>query len=207
MINGKEICNAYSELNDPIDQYERFKEQLELSEKGDDEAMFIDMDFVRALEYGMPPTSGMGMGMDRLTMLMTNKDSIQDVLFFPQMKPESRVGSESESEGVDEGDSSTAHATENTINTNSESSSSEAGAAAESEAGSDVPEELSNLTDEEKTVYKLLQANSPANLNELKARAGLSNKKWDKALKGLRAQELVKVEKNDDPPSLLVYML
>ncbi|HKK61190.1 MAG TPA: hypothetical protein VJ951_01440, partial [Bacteroidales bacterium] len=96
------------------------------------------------------------------------------------------------------GDSSTAHATENTINTNSESSSSEAGAAAESEAGSDVPEELSNLTDEVKTVYKLLQANSPANLNELKAQAGLSNKKWDKALKGLRAQELVKVEKNDE---------
>ena len=106
MINGKEICNAYSELNDPIDQYERFKEQLKLSEKGDDEAMFIDMDFVRALEYGMPPTSGMGMGIDRLTMLMTNKTSIQDVLFFPQMKPETKgsadaramAGEKSESE-------------------------------------------------------------------------------------------------------------
>lgn len=88
MANGKEICNAYSELNDPIDQLERFNEQLKLSEKGDDEAMFIDMDFVRALEYGMPPTSGMGIGMDRLVMLMTGQVAIQEVLFFPQMKPE-----------------------------------------------------------------------------------------------------------------------
>jgi lysyl-tRNA synthetase class 2 len=88
IVNGKELCNAYTELNDPIDQLERFKSQLELSKKGDEEAMFIDMDFVRALEYGMPPTSGMGIGMDRLTMLMTNQQSIQDVLFFPQMKPE-----------------------------------------------------------------------------------------------------------------------
>lgn len=86
-INCKEIANAYSELNDPIDQMERFREQLRLSEKGDNEAMFIDHDFVRALEYGMPPTSGMGIGIDRLTMLMTNQPSIQDVLFFPQMKP------------------------------------------------------------------------------------------------------------------------
>ncbi len=90
MVNGKEVANAYSELNDPIDQLERFQEQLRLSEKGDDEAMFIDMDFVRALEYGMPPTSGMGIGIDRLTMFMTNQPSIQDVLFFPQMKPEGR---------------------------------------------------------------------------------------------------------------------
>ncbi|HBE41469.1 MAG TPA: lysine--tRNA ligase [Bacteroidales bacterium] len=88
MINGKEIANAYSELNDPIDQLERFQEQLRLSEKGDKEAMFIDLDFVRALEYGMPPTSGMGIGIDRLTMLLTNQPSIQDVLLFPQMKPE-----------------------------------------------------------------------------------------------------------------------
>jgi len=88
MVNGKELANAYSELNDPIDQLERFQEQLRLSEKGDDEAMFIDMDFVRALEYGMPPTSGMGIGIDRLAMFMTNQPSIQDVLFFPQMKPE-----------------------------------------------------------------------------------------------------------------------
>jgi lysyl-tRNA synthetase class 2 len=88
LVNGKEIANAYSELNDPIDQLERFQEQLRLSEKGDDEAMFIDMDFVRSLEYGMPPTSGMGIGIDRLTMFMTNQPSIQDVLFFPQMKPE-----------------------------------------------------------------------------------------------------------------------
>jgi lysyl-tRNA synthetase class 2 len=88
MVNGKELANAYSELNDPIDQLERFQDQLRLSEKGDDEAMFIDMDFVRALEYGMPPTSGMGIGIDRLAMFMTNQASIQDVLFFPQMKPE-----------------------------------------------------------------------------------------------------------------------
>ncbi len=88
MINGKEIANAYSELNDPIDQRERFEEQLKLMERGDDEAMFIDHDFLRALEYGMPPTSGIGFGIDRLTMLMTNQQSIQDVLFFPQMRPE-----------------------------------------------------------------------------------------------------------------------
>ena len=90
-VNGKELCNAYSELNDPIDQLERFQEQLKLSEKGDDEAMFIDMDFVRALEYGMPPTSGMGIGVDRLTMLMTGQASVQDVLFFPQMRPEKKA--------------------------------------------------------------------------------------------------------------------
>lgn len=88
MVNGKEIANAYSELNDPIDQRERFEEQLRLSEKGDDEAMFIDQDFLRSLEYGMPPTSGMGIGIDRLVMLLTNNASIQEVLFFPQMRPE-----------------------------------------------------------------------------------------------------------------------
>ncbi len=88
-VCGKELANAYSELNDPIDQLERFQEQLKLKDKGDDEAMFIDMDFVRALEYGMPPTSGMGMGIDRLTMFMTNSPTIQDVLFFPQMRPKS----------------------------------------------------------------------------------------------------------------------
>lgn len=95
MVNGKELCNAYSELNDPIDQRERFHDQLKLSEKGDDEAMFIDQDFLRALEYGMPPTSGMGIGIDRLTMFMTNQQSIQDVLFFPQMKPEKKVQKDS----------------------------------------------------------------------------------------------------------------
>lgn len=88
-VCGKELANAYSELNDPVDQLERFQEQLKLKDKGDDEAMFIDMDFIRALEYGMPPTSGMGIGIDRLTMFLTGKTSIQDVLLFPQMKPES----------------------------------------------------------------------------------------------------------------------
>ena len=89
-VNGKELANAYSELNDPIDQLERFEDQLKLSEKGDDEAMFIDNDFIRALEYGMPPTSGIGIGIDRLVMLFTNNISIQEVLFFPQMKPEKK---------------------------------------------------------------------------------------------------------------------
>lgn len=87
-VCGKELANAYSELNDPIDQLERFEEQAALKSKGDDEAMFIDYDFVRALEYGMPPTSGLGMGIDRLTMFMTGQSTIQDVLFFPQMRPE-----------------------------------------------------------------------------------------------------------------------
>jgi lysyl-tRNA synthetase class 2 len=91
MVNGKELANAYTELNDPIDQRKRFEEQLKLSEKGDDEAMFIDQDFLRALEYGMPPTSGMGIGMDRLTMLLTGQVSIQEVLLFPLMRPEKRV--------------------------------------------------------------------------------------------------------------------
>lgn len=91
MVNGKELANAYSELNDPIDQRSRFEEQLKLSERGDDEAMYIDQDFLRALEYGMPPTSGMGIGMDRLVMLLTSQESIQEVLLFPQMKPEKSV--------------------------------------------------------------------------------------------------------------------
>ena len=91
MVNGKELANAYSELNDPIDQEERFKEQLRLSEKGDDEAMFIDQDFLRALQFGMPPTSGIGIGIDRLVMLMTGQTTIQEVLLFPQMRPEKTV--------------------------------------------------------------------------------------------------------------------
>jgi len=95
IVNGQELCNAYSELNDPIDQLDRFKEQLKLSEKGDEEAMYIDYDFIRALEYGMPPTSGMGIGVDRLAMIMTNQSSIQDVLFFPQMRPEKKEKTDS----------------------------------------------------------------------------------------------------------------
>jgi len=102
-VNGKELCNAYSELNDPIDQYERFQEQLKLSEKGDDEAMFIDMDFVRALEYGMPTCSGMGIGIDRLTMFMTGQQTIQDVLLFPQMKPEKGAQKDSDEKYIEKG--------------------------------------------------------------------------------------------------------
>ena len=103
MINGKELANAYSELNDPIDQLERFEEQTKLMERGDDEAMFIDYDFLRALEYGMPPTAGIGIGIDRLAMLMTNQNSIQDVLFFPQMRPEKVVKATSVSDYEKEG--------------------------------------------------------------------------------------------------------
>lgn len=98
IVNGKEIANAYSELNDPIDQRERFEEQVKLMERGDDEAMFIDHDFLRSLEYGMPPTAGIGIGIDRLCMLMTGQVSIQDVLFFPQMRPETRLTQENKSE-------------------------------------------------------------------------------------------------------------
>ena len=144
MVNGKELANAYSELNDPIDQLERFQEQLRLSEKGDDEAMFIDMDFVRALEYGMPPTSGMGIGMDRLVMLMTGQAAIQEVLLFPQMKPEKK------------------------------------------------PIELA---EEEKTVFELLRKAEKILLEELKGKTELSNKKWDKAIKGPTSKKLAKVEK------------
>ena len=146
MINGKEIANAYSELNDPIDQRERFEEQVKLLEKGDDEAMFIDQDFLRALEYGMPPTSGMGMGIDRLTMFMTNQSSIQDVLFFPQMKPEKKKA---------------------------------------------------ELTEEEKLVYEILKPHTEMSLNQLREHSGLSNKKWDKAIKGLTKHKVVKVENNE----------
>ncbi len=98
MVNGKELANAYSELNDPIDQYERFAEQMRLADKGDDEAMIIDADFIRALEYGMPPTSGMGIGMDRLAMLLTGRTTIQEVLLFPQMRPQKSAKAESEGE-------------------------------------------------------------------------------------------------------------
>ena len=153
LVNGKELANAYSELNDPIDQLERFEDQLTLSEKGDDEAMFIDQDFVRALEYGMPPTSGIGIGIDRLVMLMTDNSSIQEVLFFPQMRPEVQGPT---------------------------------------------------LTDEEEIVLNLLKKNHPVLLSELKENAGLSNKKWDKAIKGLGAHKLAKVTKSED--GLFVHM-
>ena len=145
IINGKEVANAYSELNDPIDQKERFEAQLTLSEKGDEEAMFIDQDFLRALEYGMPPTSGIGIGIDRLTMFLTNNSSIQEVLFFPQMKPDKKV---------------------------------------------------INLTEEEKLIFGLLKKQSPIELSSLKEQASLSNKKWDKALKWLTQNKLVKVTKD-----------
>ena len=155
MVCGKEIANAYSELNDPIDQRERFEAQLKLADRGDDEATaFIDFDFLRALEYGMPPTSGMGIGMDRLIMFLTNNASIQEVLFFPQMRPEKKKV---------------------------------------------------EMTEDEKTVFTLLKANSPIALEDLKTQSGLSNKKWDKAIKGLTASKVAKVEKTDE--NLMVSVL
>ncbi|MEC7781843.1 MAG: lysine--tRNA ligase [Bacteroidota bacterium] len=148
MVCGKEIANAYSELNDPIDQRERFEEQLKLAEKGDDEATeFIDQDFLRALEYGMPPTSGLGIGMDRLIMFLTNNQSIQEVLFFPQMKPERKKV---------------------------------------------------ELTEEEKTIFNILKKEKNLSLDALKEASGLSNKKWDKGIKGLTKQKLAKVEKEGE---------
>lgn len=147
IVCGKEVANAYSELNDPIDQRERFEEQMALSDKGDDEAMFIDQDFLRALEYGMPPTAGLGIGMDRLIMYLTNQQSIQEVLFFPQMKPEKKA-----------------------------------------------PE----ISDDAQLIVKLLKELDQTELNVLKEETGLSNKKWDKAIKELTKNELAKVEKTEN---------
>jgi lysyl-tRNA synthetase class 2 len=147
MVNGKELANAYSELNDPIEQRKRFEDQLKLSEKGDDEAMFIDHDFLRALEYGMPPTSGIGIGIDRLTMFMTNNPSIQEVLFFPQMKPERKAV---------------------------------------------------ELSDNEKAIFEILKIQKSMTLTDLKTQSGLSNKGWDKGIKGLAKHGLTKVTKTDD---------
>ena len=148
LINGSEIANAYSELNDPIDQLERFEDQLKLSEKGDKEAMFIDYDFIKSLEYGMPPTSGIGFGIDRLVMLLTNKKSIQEVIFFPQMKPLKITSLE--------------------------------------------------LSEEEKSVFSIVEKEGSIELSVLKTRLELSNKKWDKTLKALTKNKLAKVVKNDN---------
>ena len=148
MVCGKEVANAYSELNDPIDQRERFEHQMELAKKGDDEATgTIDYDFLRALEYGMPPTSGMGIGMDRLIMFLTNNQSIQEVLFFPQMRPEKKAV---------------------------------------------------ELSDAEKVLFDILKAQKNISLNNLKSQSGLSNKAWDKAIKGLTKHKLANVVKTDD---------
>ena len=148
MVCGKEIANAYSELNDPIDQRQRFEAQLKLADRGDDEAtQFIDEDFLRALEYGMPPTSGMGIGMDRLVMFLTNNISIQEVLFFPQMKPEKKQ---------------------------------------------------LDLNENEKIIFEILQNNKTMQLSNLKTQTELSNKGWDRAIKSLTKQGLVKVSKIDN---------
>ena len=148
IVCGKELANAYSELNDPIDQRERFEDQIKLAGRGDDEATeFIDQDFLRALEYGMPPTSGMGIGMDRLIMFLTNNSSIQEVLFFPQMKPEKKAVV---------------------------------------------------LSENEKVIFDVLKSKPEIQLTELKAQSGLSNKGWDKGIKGLTSKELAKVHKSND---------
>jgi lysyl-tRNA synthetase class 2 len=153
IVNGKEIANCYSELNDPIDQRERFEEQVKLMERGDDEAMFIDEDFLTALEYGMPPTAGIGIGIDRLVMLLTNNSSIQEVLFFPQMRPEKKV-------------------------------------------------DTVKLTDNEQAVKTILSENGTLEISDLKSRIELSNKQWDKTLKGLAKHGITQVTKEGDVVSV-----
>ena len=153
IVNGKEIANCYSELNDPIDQRERFEEQVKLMERGDDEAMFIDEDFLTALEYGMPPTAGIGIGIDRLVMLLTNNLSIQEVLFFPQMRPEKKV-------------------------------------------------DTVKLTDNEQAVKTILSENGTLEISDLKSRIELSNKQWDKTLKGLAKHGITQVTKEGDVVSV-----